>query len=104
MSRLGSAYDAAVGDEDRGRLNRSSIHIDFMIGSSEVDVTGSHARGRARPRVARLNLADLEAAQAAGGAGGGAGSGGSGTGSSGAANVGTATSVAVPRRERSRSC
>src|SRR2546430_11571595 len=37
---LGSAYDAAVGDEDRERLSRSSIHVDFMIGSSEVDVTG----------------------------------------------------------------
>jgi aminopeptidase len=37
---LGSAYDAAVGEEDRERLNRSSIHIDFMIGSAEVDVTG----------------------------------------------------------------
>src|SRR2546430_13021866 len=37
---LGSAYDSAVGEADRKRLNRSSIPIDFMIGSSEVDVTG----------------------------------------------------------------
>jgi aminopeptidase len=37
---LGSAYDAAVCEEDHGRLNRSSIHVDFMIGSAEVDVTG----------------------------------------------------------------
>jgi aminopeptidase len=49
---LGSAYDAAVGDEDRGRLNRSSIHIDFMIGSSEVDVTGV-TRDRERVPVLR---------------------------------------------------
>ena len=46
---LGSAYDAAVGDEDRGRLNRSSIHIDFMIGSSEVDVTGITREGERVP-------------------------------------------------------
>ncbi len=37
---LGSAYDAAVGEEDRQRLNRSSIHVDFMVGSVDVDVTG----------------------------------------------------------------
>ena len=46
---LGSAYDAAVGEEDRGRLNRSSIHIDFMIGSSEVDVTGVTREGERVP-------------------------------------------------------
>ena len=46
---LGSAYDSAVGDEDRKRLNRSSIHIDFMIGSSEVDVTGVTRDGERIP-------------------------------------------------------
>jgi aminopeptidase len=46
---LGSAYDAAVGDEDCERLNRSSIHIDFMIGSAEVDVTGITRDGERIP-------------------------------------------------------
>ena len=36
---LGSAYEAAVGATDLERINRSSIHLDFMIGSDEVDVT-----------------------------------------------------------------
>jgi aminopeptidase len=37
---LGSGLDYAVGDErDHQRINRSEIHIDFMIGSNEVDVT-----------------------------------------------------------------
>ena len=42
---LGSAYEAAVGEEDRERLNRSSIHIDFMVGSPEVEVTAITAEG-----------------------------------------------------------
>ncbi len=46
---LGSAYDAAVGEEDRERLNRSAIHVDFMVGSAEVDVTGITRQGERVP-------------------------------------------------------
>jgi aminopeptidase len=37
---LGNAYAFSAGEEDRGRLNKSGIHIDFMIGSLELEVTG----------------------------------------------------------------
>ena len=37
---LGNAYEIAVGDEDKPKINKSAIHIDFMIGGDEVDVTG----------------------------------------------------------------
>ena len=46
---LGSAYATAVGDEDRDRINKSTIHIDFMIGSEEVAVTGVTRDGREVP-------------------------------------------------------
>jgi len=46
---LGSAYEAAVAQEDVPRINRSSIHVDFMIGSDEVDVTGITADGERVP-------------------------------------------------------
>jgi aminopeptidase len=46
---LGSAYDAAAGEEDRSRLNRSSIHVDFMIGAPDVDVTGITQEGERVP-------------------------------------------------------
>jgi len=37
---LGNAYAFSAEEEDRGRLNRSGIHIDFMVGSLELEVTG----------------------------------------------------------------
>jgi aminopeptidase len=49
---LGSAYTETVGDEDRARANRSSIHVDFMIGGDDVDVTGI-TRGGERVPVLR---------------------------------------------------
>jgi len=46
---LGSAYAVAVGDEDRERINKSTVHIDFMIGSDDVAVTGLTRDGREVP-------------------------------------------------------
>ena len=37
---LGAAYAVTVGEEDRSRINHSTIHIDFMIGAPDVRVTG----------------------------------------------------------------
>ncbi len=59
---LGNAYATPVGDEDRDRINESAIHIDFMIGSDDVSVTG---RLEGRPRragPARRHLAALSSA------------------------------------------
>jgi aminopeptidase len=46
---LGSAYEFTVAEGDLGAINRSQIHIDFMIGSPEVDVTGVMGGGERVP-------------------------------------------------------
>ncbi len=46
---LGEGLDFAVGEEDHARINRSELHIDFMIGSSDVAVTGIETGGREVP-------------------------------------------------------
>jgi aminopeptidase len=46
---LGDGSDEGLSDEDRGRRNRSSIHIDFMIGSNDVAVTGVTRDGERVP-------------------------------------------------------
>ncbi len=47
---LGQGFPFAVGDEDdRARLNDSELHIDFMIGSDDVAVTGLRQDGTEVP-------------------------------------------------------
>lgn len=47
---LGSAYSLCLdGEDDLERINRSEIHVDFMIGSAEMQVTGLTASGERVP-------------------------------------------------------
>ena len=47
---LGNGYASVVeATEDKARVNQSSIHVDFMIGSPELDVDGLTASGDAVP-------------------------------------------------------
>jgi aminopeptidase len=46
---LGQGFDFAVDEDDRESVNRSELHIDFMIGSDEVAVTGTTWEGREVP-------------------------------------------------------
>lgn len=50
---LGAAYEFTAGAEDRDRINRSQIHVDFMIGGRDVDVTGVTAGGERVPVLRR---------------------------------------------------
>jgi aminopeptidase len=46
---LGQGYGNAVDGDDRKQMNSSEIHIDFMIGSNELAVTGLTGDGREIP-------------------------------------------------------
>ena len=47
---FGDAYSSPIGDAaDLPRINSSAVHIDFMIGSDEVVVTGTTKAGRQVP-------------------------------------------------------
>jgi aminopeptidase len=46
---LGFGFPFAVEEEDRSRINRSAIHIDFMIGSPELEVDGITKSGERMP-------------------------------------------------------
>jgi aminopeptidase len=43
---LGQGFRFAVAGDEAERINASEIHIDFMIGGDEVDVTGTRRDGR----------------------------------------------------------
>jgi aminopeptidase len=46
---LGAAYEFTAGEQDHERINRSQIHVDFMIGSPAVTVTGVTPGGERVP-------------------------------------------------------
>ena len=46
---MGAGYLDPVGEEDHARVNKSVVHTDFMIGSSELEVTGVTADGERVP-------------------------------------------------------
>jgi len=46
---FGSAYEEAVSEEDVSRANKSAIHIDFMVGGDDVEVTGITRDGKRIP-------------------------------------------------------
>jgi aminopeptidase len=47
---FGSGFAFAVADDgDKARINQSGIHVDFMVGSSELEVDGITADGKRHP-------------------------------------------------------
>ncbi len=51
---LGSAYSICLdGEDDLERINKSEIHVDFMIGSDEMTVTGVTGEGERVPVLMR---------------------------------------------------
>ncbi len=46
---LGHAYQMCVDESEADKVNDSTIHVDFMIGSSEVRVLGLDAAGAETP-------------------------------------------------------
>jgi aminopeptidase len=46
---LGQGFRFAVAEDEAERINSSEIHIDFMIGGDEVNVTGTTREGRRVP-------------------------------------------------------
>ena len=50
---LGSGFAFVVGEEDVDRVNRSGAHIDFMVGSPELEVDGVTASGERVPVLRR---------------------------------------------------
>jgi aminopeptidase len=52
---FGQGFPFLIGEEDRERANESQIHIDFMIGSLDMTVTGITASGERIPVLAHGN-------------------------------------------------
>jgi len=46
---VGNGFPFAVGEQDVGRVNKSDIHEDFMVGSDDVEVTGITRDGERVP-------------------------------------------------------
>jgi aminopeptidase len=46
---MGAGYRDPVAEEDRGRVNDSTVHTDFMIGSNELEIDGITAAGERVP-------------------------------------------------------
>ena len=62
---LGSGFSFAVeSEEDKARVNESAVHIDFMIGSNDVDVKGVTSDGERVPLL-RGGVWQLSAVHAA---------------------------------------